>query len=56
MLCCHSERSEESIVRCSLRFFQILHSAKLAPNFVEGNAELKMTESPSIFERTHKKK
>ncbi len=44
MLRCHSERSEES---CSIGSLQILRSAK--------NAELRMTESPSIFEGILKK-
>jgi hypothetical protein len=42
MLLCHSERSEESVVPRSIGCLQILRSAK--------NAELRMTESPSIFE------
>jgi hypothetical protein len=42
MLLCHSERSEESVVPRSIGCLQILRSAK--------NAELRMTESPSIIE------
>jgi len=43
MLPCHSERSEES---CRIGCLQILRSAK--------NAELRMTESPLIFEGIQK--
>ncbi len=46
MSLCHSERNEESVVPRSIGCLQILRSAK--------NAELRMIESPSIFEGIQK--
>ncbi len=52
MLRCHSERSEESVGPRSTGFFRFFVQQNLPGAFVEGNAELRMTESPKILRDT----